>query len=214
MTSAVLSVGSNLGDRLGHLRSAVDGLGPALVGVSAVYETPPWGGVEQDDFLNAVLLVDDPDTGAHGWLRRARELEAAAGRVRQVRWGPRTLDVDVITVDGVRSGDPELTLPHPRAHQRAFVLVPWLDVQPAAALPGHGPVRELVDRLSPAERAGLRRRDDLPLRTGRTRTGPAGTADPAGPAGSTDPADPADSAGPSNPAEPAGTTTGPGSGHD
>jgi 2-amino-4-hydroxy-6-hydroxymethyldihydropteridine diphosphokinase len=164
MTRAVLSVGANLGDRLDHLQSAVDGLGSALAGVSAVYQTAPWGGVEQDDFLNAVLLVDDPDTDARGWLTRARALEAAAGRVRALRWGPRTLDVDVITVEGVRSAEPELILPHPRAHQRAFVLVPWLDVQPAAVLPGHGAVRDLLDRLPPAERAGLRRRDDLPLR--------------------------------------------------
>jgi 2-amino-4-hydroxy-6-hydroxymethyldihydropteridine diphosphokinase len=155
MSRAVLSVGSNLGDRAGHLQSAVDGLGPVVVGVSAVYQTAPWGGVEQDDFLNAVLLVDDPGTDARGWLARAWALEAAAGRVRGVRWGPRTLDVDVVTVDGVRSADPELTLPHPCAHERAFVLVPWLELQPAAALPGHGPVRDLVARLAPEQRAGL-----------------------------------------------------------
>jgi 2-amino-4-hydroxy-6-hydroxymethyldihydropteridine diphosphokinase len=163
MTAAVLSVGSNVGDRLGHLQSTVDGLAPALVGVSPVYQTAPWGGVAQADFLNAVLVVDDPGTDTYGWLARARALEAAAGRVRATRWGPRTLDVDIITVDGVRSADPELVLPHPQAHRRAFVLVPWLDVQPDAILPGHGAVRGLVDRLPPAERAGLRRRDDLPL---------------------------------------------------
>jgi 2-amino-4-hydroxy-6-hydroxymethyldihydropteridine diphosphokinase len=164
LTGAVLSIGSNSGDRLAHLQSAVDGLGPALAGVSPVYQTAPWGGVDQADFLNAVLLVAAPDTDEWGWLRRARELEAAAGRVRARRWGPRTLDVDVVTVDAVRSADPELTLPHPHAHERAFVLVPWLDVQPGAVLPGRGSVRGLVARLDPAEVAGVRRRCDLALR--------------------------------------------------
>ena len=103
MTRAVLSLGSNLGDRLAHLRAAVAGFADVLVAASPVYETAPWGGVEQDDFLNAVLVVDDPGTDAWGWLRRGQALEQAAGRVRDVRWGPRTLDVDVVTVDGVAS---------------------------------------------------------------------------------------------------------------
>ena len=99
VTRAVLSLGSNLGDRLAHLRAAVAGFADVLVAASPVYETAPWGGVEQDDFLNAVLIVDDPGTDAWGWLRRGQALEQAAGRVREVRWGPRTLDVDVVTVD-------------------------------------------------------------------------------------------------------------------
>jgi len=169
VTRAVLSVGSNLGDRLGHLRSTVDGLGEAVTGVSGVYETAPWGGVDQDDYLNAVLLVDAPGVDAYGWLARARELETRAGRMREVRWGPRTLDVDVVDVDGVTSDDPELTLPHPGAHQRAFVLVPWLDVDPAAVLPGRGRVRDLLDGLDPAERDGVRPRPDLALRAGSDR---------------------------------------------
>ena len=164
MTRAVLSLGSNLGDRLAHLRAAVAGFADVLVAASPVYETAPWGGVEQDDFLNAVLVVDDPATDARGWLRRAHEREAAAGRVRDVRWGPRTLDVDVVTVDGVTSDDPALLLPHPRAAERAFVLRPWLDVEPDAVLPGHGPVAALLTALGPHAEDGLRRRDDLPLR--------------------------------------------------
>ena len=152
MSRAVLSIGSNLGDRLAHLRSVVAALGP--VAVSPVYETAPWGGIEQDDYLNAIVVVDDPGTDAYGWLARARELERAAHRIREVRWGPRTLDVDVIDVDGGSNADPELTLPHPRAHERAFVLVPWADVDPDAVLPGHGRV---------ADRAGVRR-TDLELR--------------------------------------------------
>lgn len=161
MTRAVLSVGANLGDRLAALQSAVDGLGSSVVAVSPVYETDPWGGVEQDDYLNAVVLVDDPSVDARGWLEQARGLEKAAGRERRVRWGPRTLDVDVVHVPGVVSDDPELTLPHPRAYERAFVLVPWLDVEPDAVLPGRGPVADLAARL---DRAAVRPRPDLELR--------------------------------------------------
>ena len=151
MSRAVLSIGSNLGDRLAHLRSVVAALDP--VAVSSVYETAPWGGVEQDDYLNAVVVVEDDGTDAYGWLRKARELEDAAGRVRDVRWGPRTLDVDVIDVDGIVSDDPELTLPHPRAYERAFVLLPWAEVDPRAQLPA----ADTVDT------GGVRRRDDLEL---------------------------------------------------
>ncbi|MDT7614019.1 MAG: 2-amino-4-hydroxy-6-hydroxymethyldihydropteridine diphosphokinase, partial [Pseudonocardiales bacterium] len=95
MSRAVLSLGSNLGDRAAHLRAAVAGFADVLVAVSPVYETAPWGGVDQDDFLNAVLVVDDDATDAWGWLRRGQALENASGRVREVHWGPRTLDVDV-----------------------------------------------------------------------------------------------------------------------
>ncbi|MGH3908788.1 MAG: 2-amino-4-hydroxy-6-hydroxymethyldihydropteridine diphosphokinase [Pseudonocardiaceae bacterium] len=163
MSGAVLSIGSNVGDRLGHLRGCVAMLAAAVRAVSPVYSTAPWGGVEQDEFLNAVLLVDDPDADAQEWLRRGRRCEIAAARTREVRWGPRTLDVDVIDVAGTHRDDPLLTLPHPRAHQRAFVLVPWLDVQPGAVLAGHGPVAELVAALPETERRGVRRRDDLVL---------------------------------------------------
>ncbi|GAB2933953.1 2-amino-4-hydroxy-6-hydroxymethyldihydropteridine diphosphokinase [Rhodococcus aerolatus] len=156
MTRAVLSIGSNLGDRVGHLQSVLDALGPAVTAVSGVHETAPWGGVEQQDFANAVLLVDDPGRDARGWLAAGQDLERAAQRVREVRWGPRSLDVDVVDCEGTRSDDPELTLPHPRAHLRAFVLVPWLEVDPAAVLVGHGPVADLLAGLDPAERAGVR----------------------------------------------------------
>lgn len=156
MTRAVLSVGSNVGDRLGHLQSTVDGLRSELVAVSPIYRTAPWGGIEQDDFLNAVLIVAG-ELDPKGWLYRAHELEQAADRTREVRWGPRTLDVDVIAVDGLTSADPELTLPHPRAHQRAFVLVPWHDIEPDAELPGYGPIRELLRQVDLADvtRTGL-----------------------------------------------------------
>ena len=159
----MLSVGSNLGDRLGYLRGCVGQLGSSVVGVSGVYATAPWGGVEQREFLNAVLLVDDPEADAPEWLRRGQCCEAAAQRTRTLRWGPRTLDVDVIDVEQIRQDDPQLTLPHPRAHERAFVLVPWLDVAPDAVLPGHGLVAELVAALPVAQRHSVQRRSDLTL---------------------------------------------------
>ncbi|GAA2856582.1 2-amino-4-hydroxy-6-hydroxymethyldihydropteridine diphosphokinase [Pseudonocardia halophobica] len=164
MSRAVLSLGSNLGDRFAHLRGAVAGFGAAVVAASPVYETAPWGGVEQPDFLNAVLIVADPAVDHWGWLRRGQELEKAAERVREVRWGPRTLDVDVVTVDGVSSDDPELLLPHPGTPERATVLIPWLDVEPDAVLPGHGRVADLLAALPAGEADTVRPRPDLVLR--------------------------------------------------
>ena len=129
-----------------------------------MYATAPWGGVQQGEFLNAVVLVDDPSADASEWLRRGQCCEAAAQRTRTLRWGPRTLDVDVIDVEQIRQDDPQLTLPHPRAHERAFVLVPWLDVAPDAVLPGHGAVAELVVALPGAQRHSVRRCGDMTLR--------------------------------------------------
>jgi 2-amino-4-hydroxy-6-hydroxymethyldihydropteridine diphosphokinase len=171
MSRAILSIGSNLGDRAEHLRAAVRLLGESVVLVSGVYETPPWGDTEQPAYLNAVLLVVDPGAAPADWLDRARAVEAAEGRVRdpERRFGPRTLDVDVIVVwraddTPVLSDDPELTLPHPRAHQRAFVLKPWLDLQPYARLPGHGWVTDLLNANDlAADVAGMTPRPDLPL---------------------------------------------------
>jgi 2-amino-4-hydroxy-6-hydroxymethyldihydropteridine diphosphokinase len=167
VTRAVLSLGSNLGDRFAHLRAAVEGFADVLVEASPVYETAPWGGVEQNDFLNAVIVVDDPGTDAWGWLRRGQGLETASGRVREVRWGPRTLDVDIVSVEGpdgpVHSDHPDLLLPHPGTPERATVLRPWLDVDADAVLPGHGPVKALLAALGPDAEAGMRRRDDLVL---------------------------------------------------
>ncbi|TKJ31964.1 2-amino-4-hydroxy-6-hydroxymethyldihydropteridine diphosphokinase [Blastococcus sp. CCUG 61487] len=167
MSTAVLSLGANLGDRAATLRSALAALSAdGLVAHSDLYETPPWGPVEQPPYLNAIAVVRG-GRDARGWLERAHELEQAAGRTREVRWGARTLDVDVVTVSGddgqpVRSDDPELTLPHPRAHERAFVLVPWLAVDPAAALPGRGVVRDLLALLDPADVAAVVRWEPEP----------------------------------------------------
>jgi 2-amino-4-hydroxy-6-hydroxymethyldihydropteridine diphosphokinase len=159
VTSAVLSLGANLGDRAGAIDAALAALGEDLVARSALYETPPWGPVEQPPYLNAVAVVRGPRDAA-GWLARAHELEQAAGRTREVRWGARTLDVDVVTVTGddgapVRSDDPALTLPHPRAHERAFVLVPWAALDATAELPGHGGVADLVAALAPEDVAAV-----------------------------------------------------------
>lgn len=148
---AVVSIGSNVGDRLAFLRLAVDALEPTAV--SPVYETAPVGGIEQADFLNAVLLC--PLDAAQAW-ERAQRAERAADRQRVVRWGPRTLDVDL--VDAPPPVPSELTVPHPRAAWRAFVLVPWLDVDPDACLTGAGRVDALVAQL---DRTGVRRTDEV-----------------------------------------------------
>lgn len=173
MTRAVLSLGSNLGDRAGHLRAAVADLGDALRVASGAYETPPWGDDDQPAYLNAVVIVEDPAAGPAQWLARARALEHAAGRVRDPgrRFGPRTLDVDVIAVwdaDGepVLSDDTELTLPHPRAHLRAFVLRPWIDVEPYGRLPGRGWLTDLLaDEPVRGDVSGVVARPDLPLQS-------------------------------------------------
>ncbi|MGW5556246.1 2-amino-4-hydroxy-6-hydroxymethyldihydropteridine diphosphokinase [Micromonospora sp. NPDC003944] len=160
MTRALLSLGSNLGDRLEHLRTAVATLGDAVLVLSGVYETPPWGDTEQPAYLNAVVLAQDESATPRDWLERARDAERAAGRVRDPRrrFGPRTLDVDVIMVWGdddepVLSDEEELTLPHPRAHLRAFVLRPWIDIQPYGRLPGHGWLTDLLTTGPAAEDA-------------------------------------------------------------
>ena len=157
----MLSIGGNQGDALELLRGVVDAAAAdgILRAASSVYATPPWGGVEQDDFLNAALLVEHPGTPADvlewGFAR-----ERAAGRTREVRWGPRTLDVDVVAadVDGetVVSDDPILTLPHSRAAERAFVLVPWLEIDPDARLAGV-PVTDHLAALDPADVSAVRR---------------------------------------------------------
>ncbi|QYN23574.1 2-amino-4-hydroxy-6-hydroxymethyldihydropteridine diphosphokinase [Amycolatopsis sp. DSM 110486] len=164
MSRAVLSLGSNLGDRLAYLRIALDTVGPALVSVSSVYETKPWGVEDQPDFLNAVCVVDDPARDHWAWLATAQAAEQAAGRVRELRWGPRTLDVDVVTVDAVKSDDPRLLLPHPGTPDRASVLIPWLEIEPDAVLPLHGPVADLLRARPEDDKAGVVLRPDLRLR--------------------------------------------------
>jgi 2-amino-4-hydroxy-6-hydroxymethyldihydropteridine diphosphokinase len=159
----VIALGSNLSDRLGVLQAGVDAIaklpGVSVTGVSPVYETAPVGGPEQPNYLNAVLAAR-VNVPARDLLDRLHEIEAAAGRVREVRWGARTLDLDIIAYDSVTSDDPVLTLPHPRAASRTFVLAPWHDLDPSAQLPGNGTVAALLAAL-PVD--GVRR-TDLELR--------------------------------------------------
>lgn len=155
MTRAFLGMGSNLGDRRGHLRRAVAALGDEVVAVSPVYETDPVGGPEQGAYLNLVVEVDTA-LDARGLLGVCADLEAAARRVRRERWGPRTLDVDVLWVDGEEVDEPDLQVPHPRMRQRRFVLAPLADLAPDLVTPAEveaadGEVRQLgpLDPLDP-----------------------------------------------------------------
>lgn len=147
---AAFALGSNLGDRLAHLRAAVAALaaepGVVVVAVSRVVESAPVGGPEQPDYLNAVVVVDTT-LASSSLLALAHRIEAAAGRTRDVRWGPRTLDVDLLAVGTEVSDRDDLTLPHPRAHERAFVLLPWADVDPGFEVPGRGRVEDLLDQV-------------------------------------------------------------------
>ncbi|MEW1721762.1 2-amino-4-hydroxy-6-hydroxymethyldihydropteridine diphosphokinase [Streptomyces sp. NPDC093109] len=163
---AVVSLGSNLGNRLETLQGAIDALedtpGLRVKAVSPVYETEPWGvdPGSQPSYFNAVVVIRTtlpPDS----LLERGHAIEEAYDRVREERWGPRTIDVDILAYADVVSDDPGLTLPHPRAHERAFVLAPWHDVDPEARVPGRGPVAELLAGIG---REGVRPRADLELR--------------------------------------------------
>lgn len=155
MSRAVLSLGSNLGDPAAQLDAAVASFGSAVVAASSLYRTPPWGPVTQDDFLNQTIVVDDDAVDASGWLHACRRAETAAHRERATRWGPRTLDADVIAVwEGdipVVSDNLELILPHPHAASRGFVLLPWAEIDPGAVLPGIGPIADLLRDVDVAD---------------------------------------------------------------
>ncbi|MGZ4427192.1 MAG: 2-amino-4-hydroxy-6-hydroxymethyldihydropteridine diphosphokinase [Nocardioidaceae bacterium] len=161
----VLAVGSNLGERLANLQGAVDSLADTpevwVTAVSPVYETVPVDAPDgSKDFLNAVILADTT-LSARTLLERALAIEDAYGRERTGEGGaPRTLDVDLIVVGDRRAAYDDLVLPHPKAHDRAFVLAPWSDVEPDAELIDHGPVAELLEK---AGQDGITRRDDITL---------------------------------------------------
>ncbi|MER6051931.1 2-amino-4-hydroxy-6-hydroxymethyldihydropteridine diphosphokinase [Streptomyces sp. BHT-5-2] len=163
---AVISLGSNLGNRLETLQGAVDALedtpGVRVKAVSPVYETEPWGvdPGSQPSYFNAVVLIKTT-LPPESLLERGHAIEEAFERVRDERWGPRTIDVDILAYQDVRSDDPRLTLPHPRAHERAFVLVPWHDIDPEAEVPGRGAVAAL---LAAVGSDGVNLRADLELR--------------------------------------------------
>jgi 2-amino-4-hydroxy-6-hydroxymethyldihydropteridine diphosphokinase len=158
---AVLSIGSNLGDRAATLRDAVTELaaspGIRLLAVSDLVETPALkpDGVDHaaPAYLNAAVSIMTT-LRPRALLERIHEIEAAHGRVRQERWGDRTLDIDIVTMDGLRIEEEDLVIPHPRAHERAFVLAPWLQIAPDAELPGRGRVDALLaatgDTVEPA----------------------------------------------------------------
>lgn len=143
----VIAVGANLGEAeqvvnyaLGEVAGRIGGL---LVDRSSLYRTAPVGGPDQPDFINAVAIVES-DSSPEAVLDALQAMENESGRVREIRWGPRTLDLDVIIAGAEVRDDPQLTIPHPRAHERAFVLIPWLEIDPLAEIPGHGRVQDLV----------------------------------------------------------------------
>ena len=163
LRKVVYSIGSNLGDRLGNVQGAVDALSDTpdviVVDVSSVYETRPVGGPPESPlFLNIVVVAEttlEPGT----LVERAFAIEEAFGRTRDSeRWGPRTLDVDLIMVGNVVVDQEDLKLPHPLAHERAFVLVPWYEIDPTGEIAGKGAIGDL---LSQADASGVVRRDDL-----------------------------------------------------
>jgi 2-amino-4-hydroxy-6-hydroxymethyldihydropteridine diphosphokinase len=161
----VVALGSNLGERHQKLQGAVAALadtpGVFVTAVSSVYETEPVDAPDDSEpFLNAVVLVDST-LPAHLLLDRALAIESAFGRDRSgERNAPRPLDVDLIVVGKRKASDEDLTLPHPRAHERAFVLVPWHEVEPDAEIPGQGPIADLLENV---DRSGVVRLEDLEL---------------------------------------------------
>lgn len=165
MRRVAFGLGANLGDRVAALQGAVNLLSPLLHGaqVSSVYETAPQGGPEQPDYANAVLIgLSELDPSA--LLAAAQAAEQEWHRVREVRWGPRTLDVDVLDIEGVVSDDPILTLPHPRITERAFVVVPWLEIEGAAELADGTKLADVTELVEAAAELDLiRRRTDIGL---------------------------------------------------
>ncbi len=156
-TTAYLGLGSNLSDRLANLQAAADLLaaqpGLRVARSSRVYETDPIGGPPQPDYLNAVLEVET-DLSSSELLAACLRVEASLGRVRAERWGPRVIDIDVLTYDEIRVDEPELTIPHPRMQERAFVLIPLFELDPDPALPGGARLSNI--RLAPGAVLGVR----------------------------------------------------------
>ena len=150
MTLAYVALGSNLGDPRRQLLDAMAALAnlpdTRLLQRSRLYRTPPWGMLEQPPFINAAVELDTA-LSPHALLDAMLAIEQRAGRVRAERNGPRTLDLDLLHVDGVQLDDPQLTLPHPRMAERAFVLLPLHDIAPTLRLPGQATVAELLARL-------------------------------------------------------------------
>ncbi len=149
---AVVALGANLEDPEGAVELAIALLEQStdLIARSSFYSTKPVGGPPQPDYVNAVCIVDS-DLPAHDLLDLLHGIEKSMGRVRDERWGPRVIDLDLITYGDVLSEEEDLTLPHPRAHERRFVLEPWLEIDPDAELPLHGLVRDILVELPPSK---------------------------------------------------------------
>ena len=145
---AVIALGSNLGDRELNIDSAVAEIAKIIevTHLSTNHETDPVGGPDQPKYLNAVLIAESLLTPEE-LLKALLAIESRLGRVREIHWGPRTIDLDLIIVDDEKIHSPDLVLPHPRAHERRFVLEPWAEIDPDAVLPGHGRVEEILLRI-------------------------------------------------------------------
>ncbi len=149
-----LALGTNLGDRLGNLRSAVQALPPDVIVLaeSKIYETPPWGYADQPAFLNMAIKAETSlEPGA--LLKRLKELELRLGRKRTFRYGPRQIDIDILLYDGLVLNSPDLVVPHPHLHERAFVLVPLADLAPDLL---HPVLRRTIrDLLADVDKTGI-----------------------------------------------------------
>ena len=145
---AVIAIGSNLGDRELNIDSAVAEIAKIIevTHLSTNYETDPVGGPDQPKYLNAVLIADSV-IAPHELLKSLLQIETRLGRTREVHWGPRTIDLDLIQYGSLLSKSEELELPHPRAHERRFVLEPWFEIEPDAILLTHGKISQLLEQL-------------------------------------------------------------------
>jgi 2-amino-4-hydroxy-6-hydroxymethyldihydropteridine diphosphokinase len=143
---AVISLGANIGDPQANLTLAIALLREAaeVTAVSSFLKTKPVGGPDQPDYLNAVAIVES-DLPAKDLLALLNGIETAMGRTREVHWGPRVIDLDLIQYGGLLVNDEKLTLPHPRAHERRFVLAPWFEIEPEAILLTHGRISDLLN---------------------------------------------------------------------
>ncbi len=160
---ATISLGSNLGDRLQYLQNALDLLnrltGTQVHSVSPVFETDPVGGPDQGQYLNAVAVVKTV-LSPEQFLAATQQIELEQNRERNEHWGPRTLDIDLLAMDTEVRSTPKLELPHPRAHERAFVLLPWSLLDPDFVIPGKSSVAQLLEGI---EVTGIQVRNDLAL---------------------------------------------------
>jgi len=147
---AIIALGSNLGDKFNYLQSAVEKINKIkdveILKISSVYETVPVGGPVQDDYLNAVIQIESK-LESEILLQKLQSIEVELDRVREERWGPRTIDLDIVAIEDQQHNSPNLTIPHPLAHERCFVLIPWFEIDPTSALVNKGIVANLITKL-------------------------------------------------------------------